>query len=290
MTTTPVPFRNESLAGNLEAPRSDIPRGPGDDRLRLLFARLLMFVGQWDDALSQLNAAASLDAQALLVAHTYRGLIHAEKVRAAVFAGQCSPGVIGGTKPWLAQLVTCLSLERQGHTAWAAELRIDAFEVAPEVVGSINGAAFASIADADSRLGPVLEVIVGRSYYWAPFACIQRIAIERSRNAGQLAWLPAQFTWRTGEWSTGFIPVRYPGSEYSDDEAIRLAQKTQWQHIGEDCYAGLGQRQLGIGTQKIGILDVRDVRLSPGGNATHAWLRAAQDATGKSMAEGDVVF
>jgi type VI secretion system protein ImpE len=178
--------------------------------------------------------------------------------------------VIGGTQSWLAQLVTCLSLERQGHTARAAELRIDAFEVAPEVAGSINGAEFALIADADSRLGPVLEVIVGGSYYWAPFACMQRIEIERSSNAGQLAWLPARFTWRTGESSMGFIPVRYPGSEYSDDEAIRLSQETQWQRIGEDCYAGLGQRQLGIGTQKIGILDVRDVQFSPGGCATHA--------------------
>ena len=140
-----MPFRNESLAGNLEAPRSDIPRGAADDRLRLLFARLLMLAGQWDDALSQLDAAASLDAQALFVAHTFRGLVHAEKVRAAVFAGHCSPGVIGGTQSWLAQLVTCLSLERQGHIARAAALRIDAFEVAPEVVGSINGAAFASV-------------------------------------------------------------------------------------------------------------------------------------------------
>ena len=82
MTTTPVPFRNESLAESLEAPRSDIPRGPADDRLRLIFARLLMLAGQWDDALSQLDAAVSLDAQALLVARKYRGLIHAEKVRA----------------------------------------------------------------------------------------------------------------------------------------------------------------------------------------------------------------
>src|SRR5258707_724302 len=83
MTTTPVTFRNESLAGTLEAPRSDIPRRPADDRLRLLFARLLMLAGQWDDALTQLAAAASLDAEALLLAQTYRGLIHAEKVRAA---------------------------------------------------------------------------------------------------------------------------------------------------------------------------------------------------------------
>ena len=68
MTTTPVPFRNESLAGNLEAPRSDIPRGPGDDRLRLLFARLLMLAGQWDDALSQLCPLCARVPQARIAA------------------------------------------------------------------------------------------------------------------------------------------------------------------------------------------------------------------------------
>ena len=238
-------------------PRNGATRRPAEGQLKMLCARMLMLAGHWDRALGQLEVAACLDAHASLLAHTYRGLIYGERTRAAVFAGQSSPGVLGGTKPWLAQLVTSLSLDRQGHTAWATELRVDAFEVAPLVRGSVNGSEFATIVDADSRLGPVLEVIVGGSYYWAPFACIQQIKIHQPGNARDLLWLPAEFTWRTGEQSTGFIPVRYPGSEHSEEGSIRLGRTTHWQPMGEGCYTGLGQRQLTSDTARIGITDVR---------------------------------
>jgi type VI secretion system protein ImpE len=264
MSSTELLFRDGNLAASLEAIESDIRRRPMDGKLRVFFAQLLMLAGQWDRGLDQLDAVGSLDATALLMAHTYRGLIHGEQMRAAVFAGQGSPGVIGGMQPWLAQLATCLSLDRQGDAAQATELRCDVFGSTPEVVGFLNGAAVESIADADSRLGPVLEVIVGGAYYWAPFACIKCVVIEGPRDARDFAWLPAQFLWRNGDRSTGFIPVRYPGSERSDDDAIRLARKTHWQHIGEDSRAGLGQRLLKTNTGTFGILDVIDLRLGPG--------------------------
>jgi type VI secretion system protein ImpE len=127
MNTAESLFHDGRLAASLEALQSDICRSPMDGKLGVFFAQLLMLAGQWDRALGQLDAVGSLDAAALLMAHTYRGLIHGERVRAAVFAGQCSPGAIGAMHPWLAQLATCLSLERQGYTAQAAELRCDAF-------------------------------------------------------------------------------------------------------------------------------------------------------------------
>jgi type VI secretion system protein ImpE len=95
-------FRDGSLAASLEALHSDIRRRPMDGKLRVFCAQLLMLAGQWDGALSQLEAVGSLDAASLLMAHTYRGLIAGERVRASVFAGQCSPGVVGGMQPWLA--------------------------------------------------------------------------------------------------------------------------------------------------------------------------------------------
>ena len=269
MSLTESLVRNGNLAWSLEALQSDVRRRPMDGKLRVFFAQSLMLAGQWDRALGELDAVGSLDSSVLLEAHTCRGLIHGEQLRAAVFAGQCAPGVVGGMHPWLAQLATCLSLERQGYTAQAAELRCDAFGAAPQVAGLLNGSAFESIADADSRLGPVLEVIVGGAYYWAPFACIKCVVIEGPRDARDFAWLPAQFLWRNGDRSTGFIPARYPGSEGSDDDAIRLARKTHWQHLADDTRAGLGQRLLETNTTgTIGILDVIDLSLASGAAAS----------------------
>lgn len=273
MDTAEGLLREGSLVASLEALESDILRRPVDVRLRVFYVQTLMLAGQWDRALEELegfDAIGAFDRRMLVIAHTYRGLIHSERMRAAVFAGESSPGVIGKAPSWLAQLATCLSLERQGHAAQAAELRADVFDVAPESGGSLNGSAFVSIADADSRLGPVLEVIVGGAYYWAPFACIKHVTIKGPRYAHDLAWLPARFLWRNGDRSTGFVPVRYPGSERSDNDAIRLGRKTDWQPVGQELHTGLGQRLLRINTEKVSILDVRDLSLASCANAAPA--------------------
>ena len=97
-------FSEGSLAGSLKAVQRYISSGPHDGKLQVFFAQLLMLTGQWDRALDQLNSLGPVDAGMLVLAHTYRGLIEGERVRSAVFAGQCPPAVIGGMKPWLAHL------------------------------------------------------------------------------------------------------------------------------------------------------------------------------------------
>jgi type VI secretion system protein ImpE len=57
----------------------------------------------------------------------------------------------------------------------------------------------------------------------------------------------------------GYIPTRYPLSENSDDDAIRLARKTEWQEIADNSYSGLGQRVLTTDSADHGILDVREL-------------------------------
>ena len=42
----------------------------------------------------------------------------------------------------------------------------------------IDGKAFAWIADADMRLGPICEAVINGRYYWLPFVHIARIVIE----------------------------------------------------------------------------------------------------------------
>ena len=43
---------------------------------------------------------------------------------------------------------------------------------APTAAGTVNGRRFEWIADADSRLGPMLEVIINGRYGWLPMASI----------------------------------------------------------------------------------------------------------------------
>ena len=91
----------------------------------------------------------------------YGAAVRCEAMRASVFAGQKSPnGFFGEPDQWLALLIESLLVHGQGDTTRAEELRLRAFDDAPVSTGDIDGRRFEWIADADSRLGPVLEAMI----------------------------------------------------------------------------------------------------------------------------------
>lgn len=256
-------FAAGDLAGCLAQLQNDVRRQPADSKLRVFLAQLLMVTGDWDRALTQLGVAAELDAGALPMLHAYSAAIQCERLRGQVFTGKRQPLVFGDPLPWIAQLLQALAVEADGKAEQAATLRGEAFASATAVSGTLNGAAFEWVADADSRLGPILEVLLNGAYYWVPFERIQRIVIEPPSDVRDLVWLPAQFTWTNGGEAMGLLPARYPGSEASAEDAIRLARKTDWRTLGGGQFAGLGQRVLSSDADEVGLLEVRELTLLP---------------------------
>ncbi len=254
-------FAAGDLAGCLAQLQTDVRRQPADGKLRVFLAQLLMVSGDWERALTQLGVAAELDAGALPMLHAYSAAIQCERLRTQVFRGQRSPLVFGEPLPWIAGLLQALALQANDQAEQAASLRSDALAAAAATAGSLNGSEFEWVADADSRLGPILEVFLQGAYYWAPFERIQRIVIEPPADARDLVWVPAQLTWSNGGEAMGLIPTRYPGSELDVDNGIRLARKTQWQTLAGEQYAGLGQRILSSDADEVGLLDVRELTL-----------------------------
>jgi type VI secretion system protein ImpE len=256
-------FAAGDLAGCLAQLQNDVRRQPADGKLRVFLAQLLMVMGDWERALTQLGVAAELEASALPMLHAYSAAIQCERLRGEVFAGMRQPLVFGEPLPWIAQLLQALAVEADGKAEQAAALRGDAFASASAVSGTLNGIAFEWVADADSRLGPILEVLLNGAYYWVPFSRIQRIVVEAPSDARDLVWLPAQFTWTNGGEAMGLLPVRYPGSERSPEDAIRLARKTEWQALGGGQFAGLGQRVISSDADEVGLLELRELTLLP---------------------------
>lgn len=254
-------FKAADLAGALQSLQQGVRQDPSNAKLRIFLAQLLMLHGDWDRAVNQLKVVGEIDPGALPMAHAYSTAIQCERLRADVFAGTRGPLLFGDPEPWIAQLMQSLTLLGQGKTQHAAELRAQAFEAAPTTAGTLNGTPFEWIADADSRLGPLFEVLLNGAYYWVPLHRITSVTIEAPSDARDLVWLPAQFQWSNGGEAMGLIPVRYPGSEQSDDAAIRLARKTEWREVGPDAYIGLGQRVLTTDSAEIGLLDLRELRL-----------------------------
>ena len=263
-------LRDGDIATALKLLQEKVRAVPADAKPRIFLFQLLAVMGQWERALNQLDVAATLDASALAMAQTYREALHCELLRAEVFAGKRSPMVFGEPELWLALLIESLLLTARGQTAQAQKLRDDAFEAAPGSPGTIDGVAFEWIADADMRLGPILEAIVNGRYYWIPFSRLSRIDIEEPADLRDVVWMPAHFEFTNGGEAVGLIPSRYPASETSADGAVCLARKTVWEEMSPGVFHGFGQR---VHTTEAGehpLMDVRKIVLGDSAAAPSA--------------------
>ncbi|WP_338763097.1 type VI secretion system accessory protein TagJ [Massilia sp. METH4] len=245
--------RDCDLAGGLEALQQAIRQDSADVKLRTFLFQLLAVQGQWQRALTQLNVAGELDAATLPMVQTYREAIRCEAFRKAVFSGERAPLIFGEPESWIGLLVEALRVDRASPGA-AAGLREQAFDLATATAGTIDGNPFEWLADADQRLGPVLEAIIDGRYFWMPFTRLAAIEIEAPADLRDTVWAAASFTFANGAQSVGLIPTRYAGTVEEGDDALKLARRTQW-----DGPRGLGQRMFVSDSGDYALLATRSI-------------------------------
>lgn len=239
--STNILRRDQSLAEQQAGLVAAIKAKPNVVELRVHLAQLSMLTGNWTRAVAQLQTAATLAASAIPMAQMYREAIRCEIQREKIFAGELAPQTIGQPEPWFATLSQSLA-SRGKDNALADELMQQAFEAAPATAFVLDETPVDWLADADSRLGPICEIILKGQYYWLPFDHIQRLELEAPNDLRDLVWLPGRLTLRNGGQHVVLIPSRYPRSYGLDDERLALASLTRWEEIGADAYAGHGQR------------------------------------------------
>ena len=260
-------LRDGDARAALEQLKQEVRKAPRDVALRTFLFQMFCVFGEWERAVTQLNAAAQLDPITLPMAQAYRAAIRCELLRARVFAGARSPTIFADPEPWMSLLVEANRVLGAGKPTEAAKLRDDAFEQAPSVAGTIDvqgndKQAFAWIADADPRLGPMLEAVVDGKYYWVPFHRLRTLDIEPPADLRDQVWMPAHFVWTNGGESYGFVPTRYPGSERAEDPALALAKRTEWQE-NDTWFLGLGQRMLTTDAAEFALMDIRQIEFHP---------------------------
>ena len=259
-------------AGRLDEARTAleerIRKDPANPKLRISFFQLLSVVGDWERAMTQLNVAGEMDSANLLMVHLYRPALQMEALRSEVFAGKRSPLIFSEPSDWMALLVQANQFA--GNEQWdaAAELRDRAFDLAESVEGVIDGEPFAWIADADMRLGPMLEAMIDGKYYWVPFSVIRRLTLEEPTDLRDMVWTAAHFVWKNQGESVGLIPTRYPGSHGNPDPGACLARKTEWIERPKGYYLGIGQRMLATDQKEYSLLDMRRIDLLSTGEET----------------------
>jgi type VI secretion system protein ImpE len=252
-------------AGRLDEALGDLQgqvrNRPADSRLRIFLFQLLVVRGQWERALTQLKVAADLDAAAVPMLQTYQEALRCEVLRAEVFAGRRTPLLFGEPAEWMAMLVQALKSMADSKLGEASALRDKAFASAPATSGQIDGQPFAWIADADPRLGPMLEAIVNGRYYWIPFTRLSSIRIEPPSDLRDIVWMPAQLTFANEGDAVALIPTRYTGSETAADSRLVMARGTEWIEHSDATFLGVGQRLLATDQGEFPLMDARVIEL-----------------------------
>jgi type VI secretion system protein ImpE len=255
-------------AAALQALQQQVRSQAADPALRVFLFQLLCVLGQWQRAHDQLKVCGELDAGTLAMVNTYGAALQCEVARDAVFAGRHLPHVFGPPAAWVALLAQALQLDAQGHAEQAAAMRSQALDQAPASAGVAHShaatpdsapaeQAFAWIADADSRLGPLLEVIINGRYGWVPFAHLREVTIEPVTDLRDLVWAPAHLEFINGGDTVALLPVRYPGTV--NDAALQMSRKTEWQEMQHQQFSGQGQRVLATTEAEWGLLELQRI-------------------------------
>lgn len=250
------------LADALSGVENTIRAQPSEVKHRIFLFQLLCVLSRWQRAAKQLDVIAKLDDGALAMVHMYQSAISCELFREAVFKGEHDPVFMGKPEAWQALLLQSFQLAAKGQYAESLSVRDQAFELAPVSAGQLEGEPFSWVADADSRLGPVLEMIVEGKYMWVSFAHIAALTIEEPSDLRDVVWMPCHVRWHNGGEAYALIPARYPGSERKDESA--LGRLTEWDAVHEDFYVGFGQKQLATDSKDYPLLDIREINFSAG--------------------------
>ncbi len=251
-----------------------VQKNPAEPKYRIFLFQLLSVVGKWESALNQLEVLGQLDPSALGLAALYSSAIKCEQHRFQVFSQGVKPTIFGEPQRWMALMCHAIELDAQSQHAQADKLRHEAMELAPASSGEIltsdqSLCRFEWLCDADPRFGPVIEAIIQGKYYLVPIERIQTLELEPPVDLRDLIWAKAVFTWSNGGQLPAMIPVRYPGSESSEDPKVQMATTTLWAKgeglvSNDHAQIGLGQRLFATDQQDSPILQIQKIQFQGG--------------------------
>ncbi len=254
-------LKSGNLDESLRLLQDRIKKNPSSPQDRVFLFQLLSVMGQWDRAITQLDVVKELDDSSIAMVLMYRQVIACEKNRERVFLGQEEPMVVGTPQQWIALMIQSLKLAAEEQYEHSQSLRLQAFDQAPSVCGSINDESFKWLADCDVRIGPVLEAIIEGRYIWTSWENVQSLIIEKPVDLRDVIWLPVHFRWKNGGENYGLIPTRYPQS-YQMDPLLALSRKTVWQELPYDIHIGFGQKMLLTDRLEYSLLETQTITIN----------------------------
>lgn len=244
----------------LSAAKSAVRDNPGDPEARGQLFQFFCLNGEWGRADAQLEALLTSNQAQAPIWKQFQILTKLELQRQDAHSTATAPAIVGDPEDWMAGFAKAFELHMSGDIVGGAELRSKALEEALIVPGSADGIDFDWLMDGDTRYGPMLEAFLPTEgdYCWVPFAALTSLRVEKPTQLNHFVWAPAHFTWKDGRVLHGYVPVRYVGSEQSENRQHTLARETDWIDGVSDVFTGLGQRVLLSSENDFPILDLRE--------------------------------
>jgi type VI secretion system protein ImpE len=238
MSTAREHFSAGRLESAIEALGGELRSNPTDTQRRVFLFELLVFAGQYDRADKQLDILAKGGPDNELAVLPYRAALQGERIREHMFSTGDFPQ-----------------------------------SPAPAPVsGTLNGRPFASIEDADPRVGARLELMAGGRYMWIPFAYVQALHQDPPKQLRDLRWTPARVSSSTAvkevELGEVLLPALTPMAWKQEDPELRLGRATDWEEAPDGDYLPVGQKLLRVDGELIPLLEVRDLVIDPPAAAT----------------------
>lgn len=225
-------YREGRLGDAVSRLNETLREDPTDLRSRTFLFELLCFAGDYDRARKQLDAIGTSDPEMSLTTAWYQEALHAEEQRQEMFRTADFP-------------------ESDGEPA--------------AVGGTLNGRPFRDLRDADPRVGPRLEAIVGGRYTWIPFEHLSGVTAEAPGQLRDLFWLPAQIEGGPemgGQTNRVFLPAMTPLAWQHPDEQVRLGRVNDWRELESGERAPVGRKVLLVDGEELPLLEVRELRFA----------------------------
>jgi type VI secretion system protein ImpE len=213
----------------IEALGAEVRDHPSDAQRRTFLFELLCFAGKYDRAEKQLAVLGQGGKEAQMGALIYQSALHAERLRQQMFEQQSFPG----------------------SAAPAA------------VAGTLNGRRFASLEDADPRIGARLEIFAAGQYTWLPLSQVASVRMQQPGRLRDLLWPTALV--RTAEAYKGvelgevLMPALAPLTWRHPDGQVRLGRVTEWAALDDGGEAPVGQKMWLVDGEEFPVLEAREL-------------------------------
>jgi type VI secretion system protein ImpE len=257
-------FKAGALTEALAAAADDVKQHPVDLARRGFFCELLCFAGELSRADAQLDALGHQDPQLTLGISMFRQLIRAEQARQQFYAEGRVPEFLEPPAPHLKRCLEASICAREGRPVEAVVLLDEAERLRPIVSGICDGRSFEGLRDIDDLTAPFFEVLTSNGkYYWIPIERVELIEFRTPERPRDLLWRRVHMVVMGGPDGEVFLPTLYAGSATDPDQRIRMGHMTDWHGGDGSPVRGAGQRMFLVGDDGRGILELKQVAITP---------------------------